>query len=706
MTKTMEIENNNHENEPPKRDVTKSGISSKPNDKTNDTNKKHQKTNNNKNKNITHFLNNSQSNSNKTTISNPYKSNKSSAGKKTKVTTSSSIDTTSTNTTTAETITIEDDDATMTSDATPARNNYPDDYKTRVTFKMNISIENNSTKPQQVVLQTLATLLQHAKNHDKHIAFLPWSKVHATRKPLTLVNHIPTNLYNFSKIYSPKLNPKKDQRNQQIYASLFLQHSLPLKELIQELKPWLDKDDHNIYECDLQVEKTLELGWFLYSTSKMDKDILAQDIYDVCKVHCAVKWKMIANGKKGPVDRKKQIRAMHLVVDKEGGIAHLDTFSSHFGKRDNGFPKNRKLRFFPHRELVRSSTVYGKLKVAAEVQKNLTDLALFGTSDEITALDTVHQPKNPKDVQQGTKAGKKEKCKCLRELIGGIQSSTKGTKDKPVALFINADETFFEDGVQLEFVSNVEEEARIMIRNLIPYLRGTVGKYVEHYFTKEAVARSKNYCWDKATKTVICASDENTTMVLEDDIFGLKAALQDKNAGESLTSTNTNRPDPTSPTSNTTDKVQSPSNRLILNLQEDDESSRGSISTLDTKEYLGAGDKVGLHPNTNITTSNHPDDDASVISAMTLEEQSYKTANLALSKEVALLKAQNDEDKKVGETKRQEKEAEVDALSSKVMRLEEALSQMQKMLGKGDNSTLLEQKQSPSKRGLSMDCCG
>ena len=106
---------------------------------------------------------------------------------------------------------------------------------------------------------------------------------------------------------------------------------------------------------------------------------------------------MIANGKKGFVDCKKQIRAMHVIVDKDGGIDHLDTFSKTFGKRDNGFPKNRKLRFFPHRDLVRSSTVYEKLKEASEIQKTLTDLAMFGTSDEIAYLDKIHKKKDRKE---------------------------------------------------------------------------------------------------------------------------------------------------------------------------------------------------------------------------------------------------------------------------------------------------------------------
>lgn len=167
---TMEIENNHHKKAPPKRNSNNSDThpnSNIINNDTNDTN--NTKTNNNSTNSITNYLtnqaNNANKNQNNSTTPNPYKKSKSPSSS------STNTGTTASNTTAMDTITIEEDDATMASDDTPTRNNHPDGYKTRVTFKMSISIQNTNTKPQRVVLQTITSLLQNMKNHDKYAAY-------------------------------------------------------------------------------------------------------------------------------------------------------------------------------------------------------------------------------------------------------------------------------------------------------------------------------------------------------------------------------------------------------------------------------------------------------------------------------------------------------------------------------------------------------
>ena len=85
--------------------------------------------------------------------------------------------------------------------------------------------------------------------------------------------------------------------------------------------------------------------------------------------------------------------------------------------------------------------------------------------------------------------------------------------------------------------------------------------------------------------------------------------------------------------------------------------------------------------------------------SMSVQKQTLKEGKKVRKKREQTLK-----DKKVGETKRQEKEAEVDSLNLKVMRLEEALSQMQEMFGTRDTSTLLGTK--PSELDSSKASCG
>ena len=80
---------------------------------------------------------------------------------------------------------------------------------------------------------------------------------------------------------------------------------------------------------------------------------------------------------------------------------------------------------------------------------------------------------------------------------------------------------------------HIEEEAELMMTNLLPFLRYKYGDGVLKYFTSMAVEESKDDRWDPVQKRVICSVDTNAELDDADDILGFAEAkkfLDAKNA--------------------------------------------------------------------------------------------------------------------------------------------------------------------------------
>ena len=248
----------------------------------------------------------------------------------------------------------------------------------------------------------------------------------------------------------------------------------------------------------------MEIGFLCWSTMKMDKEALLNDIHNDCQLECGLQWKVIYAGKKGKIPEKDKVRALHVIIDSIGWQQTLKTLSDKYGKSDNGFPNNRRLRFYPHWLKIQSTLTQQKVLKAIQRQKTFMDLIQTETNQDILSLE-LHKDNKPS----------------LRSLIGAIKS----TKFPLVPLFVLVDNHYFaNEGVAFQFLPHVADEASMMIRNLIPYLQATAGEYVNRYFYMDAVNCMSGYTWDVENKCVICNTDNNMEEQEETDTFGLKAA--------------------------------------------------------------------------------------------------------------------------------------------------------------------------------------
>ena len=73
---------------------------------------------------------------------------------------------------------------------------------------------------------------------------------------------------------------------------------------------------------------------------------------------------------------------------------------------------------------------------------------------------------------------------------------------------------------------HLAEEARIMMGNLIPYLRHKYKDGVLDYFREEDKMDAKDDTWDDVHKRVICATDKHMDIEEQEDGIGLNEATK------------------------------------------------------------------------------------------------------------------------------------------------------------------------------------
>ena len=424
----------------------------------------------------------------------------------------------------------EESNATNGDDATVlAGNDPPPTFTTRVQLTMNINCRSN---PKAAVIQTLRSFLTQGRRFDNHFGFLPWYRIGADLPLISQPDTIPSDFSVLSS-YMPKLNPDQRKLKQTLYVSLFLQHSDDYIEMAKNFGTWLSDGQHKLYKQLLQVERERCIGSFCWSTKKMDRELLAEEIFEDCGVINAFQWKTIYLGKRGDIPAKEKTGSLHVIVEASVAMQALNILSAHYGKSANNFPNGRKLRFFPDWNLTHSLKGHNALRKYEARQKRFLSLLQFTSSQEILSLDISSMGTNNNGEQR----------KSLRQLISTIKS----TEYPEAPLFVNVDTSFIaSQGIIFEFLPHVAEEATMMARNLIPYFIATEGAYTTAYFHEEAVEAASSFTWDPVNKCVICSSDTNMDVDADEDIFGLQTAEAfQQQAANTATANEDNRPDPT-----------------------------------------------------------------------------------------------------------------------------------------------------------------
>ena len=295
---------------------------------------------------------------------------------------------------------------------------------------------------------------------------VPWSE-DSLDEPLTKPENLPPKMNDLRKyVYQLRL-----VKNAPIYAKIrFNCISDPLAE-IEELRQWWFFDSgFGIYPMSVQCEDIKDVGWLLYSIRGMSEKKLGEAISDLIKEQVGLRWKMISTGYGEKLDEEDKVFAMHVQASEERCRVINKKLTTLLGHNYNPeLPLGIRVRFVPLYDRLRSTVV--KNKVLKLISRQHAFVGQHGIkikeSNELLSLDDNLSPEYP----------------TARELIMKIKS-----KAKPDLCLFHAVETKWNNQRKqcLYFIPQFAEEAAMMVDNLLPYLKATIGKWVEQIFTPSA----------------------------------------------------------------------------------------------------------------------------------------------------------------------------------------------------------------------------
>jgi hypothetical protein len=296
---------------------------------------------------------------------------------------------------------------------------------------------------------------------------------------------------------------------------------------------WFQQERHGLYERALQATETVTIGWLLYSTREMDLVSLKAAIEAVDpQLEVGLRWRLISLGKQGAIPADQQVRAIHIEVDKSKLYILKPILFGIYDHRSSGpFPNDVKMRIVPDLTLQMSPLSRAKADRLRNRQANFTKYSVKATTWEIATLDFV-------DASLGAS---------LRQMIMSIVSTTR----EGIFLFHSIDPHWQGNGYIVTFLPDLEEEARMILAGLIPFL---VFRFPDHsdgikaMFTPEAVQRAAEAHWDPTTGSVITAEDGIFTGLEEIDmeycLQGTDIVVEGGPNGEPTETTAAQRPDP------------------------------------------------------------------------------------------------------------------------------------------------------------------
>ena len=378
---------------------------------------------------------------------------------------------------------------------------------TRCTLKLKVTGGNNAFGRALALVRDFFTQL---KKFDKWASILPWYEnvmrgVEEIEKPADIMMDATAITSYLPRFMNRKVTGNKPYDE---YVSVQLGHSVDLDDLLLDMGTWLQSGSHALYIDMLQAERKREVGFLTNSFFTMDLDVLKTVMEKAIGCNVGLRWKPIAgtrNEGNGPV------RAIHIEVDATYYHKALKLLSTTFGKGVSGFKDGRKMRFFASLKNAKSVETRASIRKAIERQRFFVSEVKRDYFSDILHLDVI-----PNGSTLPT----------MREMIGQIKS----IKFPHLKMIHSVDETWQKLAYKGDFtylvMPHIEEEAELMMSNLLPFMRFKYGDEVLEYFTSTAKEISMEDKWDPVANRVICSVDTIAEMDDEDDELGFDEAIK------------------------------------------------------------------------------------------------------------------------------------------------------------------------------------
>ena len=367
-----------------------------------------------------------------------------------------------------------------------------------------------SDEPVQELRKKLASVIDHIRKEDKDLVIIPWHEQQAPFKKIRQSSDLPSSVGDLQQ-YFDRARPAPTGGD--IWCCCWIGHNKPFETILSSLSWWFRQNSCGLYRRPLQCASSRCLGWLLWSDAAIDKDALAQEIYQLTEVRVGLLWRIISSGTKGKMDEASKVRALHIDLDsKTYSTDKLKLQNLFRADRSSGWPLGIRMRLVPDMAELLNKHAREKAIRLRTKQAVFSTKSVLLPSDQIANLDYA-----PAAV--GT---------TLRDICMSFKSAQ--FPDKP--LFHSIAQGFRNMGTVFTVLPKFEEEAQTKIASLIPYLRylsrrdSNLQKGVMSFFHPEAVESMKNAEWDDEKKCVVNQCDDLLDSLLDGEIdcdyFGLE----------------------------------------------------------------------------------------------------------------------------------------------------------------------------------------
>jgi hypothetical protein len=355
----------------------------------------------------------------------------------------------------------------------------------RIEFRLNMVAHSSDTSLYQHLQRQLQEVVDILVKHDRFIKFLPWFD-NNEQTPL-FNNKVPLDIRQANR-YFQRVRPKESGFT---YGEFKIQHSRQWEDIIYEVTPWLTQCRHGLYYQKVQCQKTVNVGWLLWSFRRIDPVIVEEEIFSLYGYNIQLRYQNINSG--NPQDNTDIVRALHVIADQKDADKIATLFQKIYNFKTTHFPLGITMRFVPHLLRVSKSKQY-RLSKWRYKQKVFS-----------SAIESVEKPMSTTNWEIMNLDKEITEFGSLRKAI--MRIATKDNENE--ALFLSVDTSFFRSNETIfTFLPKHESEARTFVSNIVPYFFHQYDKSIlKHIFQEESLVRASNSTWNPETQEVISNTD-------------------------------------------------------------------------------------------------------------------------------------------------------------------------------------------------------
>ena len=374
-------------------------------------------------------------------------------------------------------------------------------FNTYYILKLKIQASTNSVKELTTKMQTFLQAIQELDGSLIIYRYRDNIPIHAIMSK----EEIPTNINRFKEFFSGA-NPSP--REGHVWASVWIGHSEEPENLHTNFKYWSMENDSFLYKKKLQEKQSVREYFLLYSTDKIDVEILHSTVSaEIKKVtnreyKFAFVWTVIKS--KGAyvntetTDKKgsQYIKALHVEVPRNESIATYQILLKFLGSTSKYRLLQRNLRMIP--VLTNETPSHKKSKISRLIGKqqrylnNITTAVSYDLQDVDYIIPSLQ--------------------KSLRQMIMDIEQVENPGK----SLFLSIDYNEFSSAYVLTFPTHLESEARDCISQLPSFLHWLYGDHVLEQLTDFAVERAYAAPWSEELMRAVSQEDTALDNLLQE----------------------------------------------------------------------------------------------------------------------------------------------------------------------------------------------